>query len=489
MNSSHKNIKYFALMVFVSVLIVAIRLYYISLEQVGLFFDEAQYWTWSKDIEMGYFSKPPAIAWLISITTGFCGDSGFCIRSGATILHFLTGFIIYLTANKLFNDSRTAFWSAIIYISLPGITAASIFISADTPLLFFWALSMYALVSALDYENESKMSCDKWWLFLGIFCGFGLLSKYTMLIFIPSVALYIWYTRYCRQYLFSINFIIFIVIAFLVFSPNLLWNYSNDFISFRHTNENVLSASSYFQPMKALEFIAAQIFIFSPILIVILLMCLLNIKELFKEDKTRLLICLTFPLLAVAIIISLLSGAQGHWAAPAYIPASILVSHLLLQNNKVFILKIALIIHLLIASIIYAHQAIIPTLNLDKNPLARLNMWNELAPYASKSLRKYNNVVLLSDERKIVATLMYNLKSKKGVPYPVIKWNSTKTVRDHYDMTTDMNQYTGRNFLLITRVENISHIKKYFLYSSKEKEIELYSKKFYIYYLEKFKGY
>ena len=35
--------------------------------------DEAQYWSWAKDLDFGYFSKPPMIAWIIAATTAVFG--------------------------------------------------------------------------------------------------------------------------------------------------------------------------------------------------------------------------------------------------------------------------------------------------------------------------------------------------------------------------------------------------------------------------------
>ena len=54
----------------VSVLIVLIavtliRVYSLILSPIELSVDEAQYWDWSRNIELGYFTKPPLIALLI----------------------------------------------------------------------------------------------------------------------------------------------------------------------------------------------------------------------------------------------------------------------------------------------------------------------------------------------------------------------------------------------------------------------------------------
>ena len=43
---------------------------------LSLSVDEAQYWDWSNNLDLGYFSKPPLIAWLIASTTYFFGMDG-----------------------------------------------------------------------------------------------------------------------------------------------------------------------------------------------------------------------------------------------------------------------------------------------------------------------------------------------------------------------------------------------------------------------------
>ena len=51
--------------------------------------DEAQYWVWSQDLSLGYYSKPPLIAWIIWITHLAIGHSSFGVRIFAPIIHFL----------------------------------------------------------------------------------------------------------------------------------------------------------------------------------------------------------------------------------------------------------------------------------------------------------------------------------------------------------------------------------------------------------------
>ncbi len=56
------------------------RLWVIQHSGISLFFDEAQYWDWSKHLAWGYFSKPPLIAGLIWLSTAVFGSSELGVK-------------------------------------------------------------------------------------------------------------------------------------------------------------------------------------------------------------------------------------------------------------------------------------------------------------------------------------------------------------------------------------------------------------------------
>ena len=53
-----------------------VRLFVLRASPLQLYPDEAQYWVWSRSLDLGYFSKPPLIAWIIWLTTAALGDAG-----------------------------------------------------------------------------------------------------------------------------------------------------------------------------------------------------------------------------------------------------------------------------------------------------------------------------------------------------------------------------------------------------------------------------
>ena len=70
--------------------VTALRRALTALQSVPLSMDEAQYWIWSRDLALGYFSKPPLLAWLISATAAMCGDGEVCVRLSSPALHAAT---------------------------------------------------------------------------------------------------------------------------------------------------------------------------------------------------------------------------------------------------------------------------------------------------------------------------------------------------------------------------------------------------------------
>ena len=61
--------------IFLFFCLTALKIYAVFSTTFGLFGDEAQYWLWSQDLDFGYLSKPPLIAWTLYFYTSLFGDS------------------------------------------------------------------------------------------------------------------------------------------------------------------------------------------------------------------------------------------------------------------------------------------------------------------------------------------------------------------------------------------------------------------------------
>ena len=140
---------------------------------VTLYVDEAQYWTWAQHLDWGYFSKPPGVAALIVLSTALFGDGLLGVKALAMLCYPLAAAACWAIARRLY-DARVAFWSALAVLTLPIFAWLGLFVSTDALLTLFWALALWAYLRALDSDTWGD------WLLLGVVCGLGLLSKYTM---------------------------------------------------------------------------------------------------------------------------------------------------------------------------------------------------------------------------------------------------------------------------------------------------------------------
>src|SRR5262245_23487738 len=154
--------------------LLAARLIANALARTDLVFNEAQYWSWSRELDFGYFSKPPLLAWLIRGTTELCGNGEACIRIFPPVLSAIASWFVFLTGRALYG-ARAGFWSAIVFVTLPLIAFLAAAVTTDVPLLLFWSIALYLWTMLI--ERKSVV----WSLLLGLTIGTGLLAKYAMI--------------------------------------------------------------------------------------------------------------------------------------------------------------------------------------------------------------------------------------------------------------------------------------------------------------------
>ena len=112
---------------------------------IGLYFDEAQYWMWSRTFDFGYFTKPPLIAWVIAATTTLTGsDAEWAIRLGAPIAHAIAAIAIYALGRNMYG-AWAGFWAGIGYTLAPAVIFSSNLISTDALLLPLWSLALFSM--------------------------------------------------------------------------------------------------------------------------------------------------------------------------------------------------------------------------------------------------------------------------------------------------------------------------------------------------------
>lgn len=453
------EIQYGLLLALILLGLLAFRVGALAVNHTDLFFDEAQYWTWSERLDFGYFSKPPMIAWVIRGFTGICGDSTFCIRLASPLIHTGTALLIYVCAKRLYT-AQAGFWSAIVFATLPGISFSSGLISTDVPLLFFYAAALLAFVVFI--ETHTRIAA----VALGVSIGLGLLAKYAMIYFVACAILYLAVTPQHRSLLKNTGLALALAIALAFLVPNLWWNSEHGGVTLQHTAANAKWGGALLHPEKALEFLGAQLGVFGPILFVALLVITFRAFRRGVGEPDRLLLYFSVPVIIGITVQALLSRAHANWAAVAYVPGTILVTTTMLRNGAKLWQRGSLALHCLVLSLValgnmWAGQFVLP---LGGDPYARVLGWKQAAQGVEAEIDRARAAgsayrAILTDERAVTAELLYYLRH---LDVPITAWRNGSVPHDHYELMRPFKSDQAEPLLLVHHRPRVWHVTRNF---------------------------
>lgn len=417
------------------------RLVWLAVQPADLYPDEAQYWFWAQHLALGYYSKPPLVAWLIALTTGIFGDSEFAIRLAAPLLHAAAAVLVYAVAARLY-DRRVGFWSALAYASLPGVSLSAFIMSTDAVLLPCWAAALYSFIRAREPGGE------RWWMAVGIAAGLGLLAKYAMAYWLLSAFGYVALMRGERRHLpplFAAS-----GLALLIYLPNLWWNWSHGFVSYLHVRDNAELSGPLFHPTAFLEFFGSQFGVFGPLFFAGLIAIVARPRAL-RDAEARLLAVFALPALGMMLGVSLLSRAQPNWAAPTYVSAVVLVVAWALGSGWHRLVRASIALNLAAAIALFgatdALAAIGVAVPAKYDPLHRLRGWRTLGETVGATLAANPGLTLLADDRELLAALIYYVRPH---PFGAVEWSPIPGITDQWRLANNIALHRGEDFLAVT---------------------------------------
>lgn len=437
--------------------ITLFRIVSVSLNGTDLYIDESQYWAWSNELDFGYYSKPPLLAWIIAVTTELCGNGEACVRMPSVFIHLGTSLVVFAIAAKLY-DRVTALWASLSFATLPGISVSSQIISTDVPLLLAWACALYLFVVLVQTKTIGVA------LLLGVVVGVGLNAKYAMAYFVLCGGLFLILSPNSRPGLGWRHLIVGMLPVVLLLVPNIMWNIDHDFSTVSHTADNAKWGGPLFHPGKALEFFGAQFGVFGPILFFVLLTLF---WRFFKardslSDADRLLLAFILPILIIVTLQSFLSRAHANWAAPSYVAASVLVPAWMLRDGARRWLYGSLAIGFFVLLAISAGTTFAGRYALPGglNPYGRALGFEAMAAavaeeVAAEAAAGKPPAVVVSRRRGLTTALLYY---GRNLPVPVAAWRAGGVARDHFQLTRPFRGTTDGSTALVvdyTKAKNV----------------------------------
>jgi 4-amino-4-deoxy-L-arabinose transferase-like glycosyltransferase len=303
--------------------------------------DEAYYWMWSHHIQTGYYDHPPFIAYMIYITN-FISESEWGVRLVNVFSMSIAALYVFKLACEIF-DEKVALNTVLIFSSIILVHAGFIITTPDSPLILFSSIALYYSYKAIFYGKTIDYAIT------GILLGLMMLSKYTAILFVFTLLIFIVLKR--RDVLLKANFYLAILLAVIVVFPMIWWNYQNDWISFAFQLGHGSTETFEIYPHLFFEFFGGQFGIFSPVFTGVLFYFIAKDKLYYKNDKLFFLALSTVVILLFFFYKSFFTRMELNYTAPAFISGAILTAYIFEHYKLVKTFKVGLIIAIILTII------------------------------------------------------------------------------------------------------------------------------------------
>jgi len=421
-NSSRRTITFAILFLF---LLTLFRLCYCT--HLELVPDEAYYWEWSKHLDSCYRDKGPAIAWTIAAGTWVAGDTVFGVRWLGVLLAAGTAWQVFLLARRLFNES-VALIALLVSSVIPLCAVGAIIMTIDSLSVFFWAWSANLAWTAFHTNRKGA------WALLGFAIGCGFLAKFTNVLQLVSVFLYLLSTPSLRRLIFSMGTALMLIVFTICTTPILYWNWSHHWPNYRALeSRSSMDVGFHLHPQQLLQFLQDQALVISPLLYLGLLAGVIGLWiQRVQEDRIRFLICDFTPIYACFTFFSLNVAGKANWTAPALVSGVILMVVFwreCILKHRAWWIPVGVALFLAFAETAALHETSWLHLNPHKDPLQRARGWEDLADHTQKWESEYSTDLIIANHYSTASILAFYLPN-----HPTTYTPTSPTIDNQYDL-------------------------------------------------------
>ena len=288
---------------------VLLRLLYLGVPE--LLFEEAYYWNYAQHPDIGYLDHPLMVAWIIRLFVALMGNIEFAVRAGAFLCWMITAWFSYRLTRDLLGPSA-AYRALALVAVLPVYFFFGLFMSPDAPLAACWAAALY-------YTNRIVAKDDaRAWLWLGAAIGLGMISKYTMALLAGAIVLFVLLDRPSRKWLARPEPYVGALIALVLFSPVIIWNWQQDWASFSFQSQDRLASKFSFSLPRFAGNVIGLLTPTGVLSVVALVVCRKELAASLGRSRVLLAWLAFFPI-AIFAAISVARVSKLNWTGPAWL--------------------------------------------------------------------------------------------------------------------------------------------------------------------------
>ena len=316
---------------------------------------------WGSNLDWGFNKHPPMSAFLPEVFYQIFGNQDWAYYLLSQICVIISFFAIFKFAEDFFENKIFCLLSVLLLEGIYFYNFTTPEFNVNVCLMPFWALTVLYLWKGF---KDNKI-ID--WFLLGLFAGFGFLSKYLFVYLGLAIDIFLIYMIYKKKIDFKC--MIFIISFFIVLIPHLIWLTENNYITITYGLHRTGAEESHIinHIKHPFIFLGKQIGILIPFFVMLLFLNnKLKTKINLQDNKLIFLLVINIAPIALVFLTSMIMGVKIRtmWMTPFYLFFGVLVIYIFQSQINLNKLKgfIAVFIILFIFSpFAYAYVSITKT--------------------------------------------------------------------------------------------------------------------------------
>src|SRR5881227_2560398 len=392
------------------------------LTTTDLEFDEAHYWMWSERLAPAYFSKGPAIAFVIRASSSVFGANEFGVRFFSPLLSAGTSVLLFYFARRLFNPTA-GLWAVIAVNVTPIFNVGAFLMTIDALSVFFWLAAMFTFWLAVEKTPHFSW----YWPLTGLLIGLGFLSKYTNALELVSIVLVLALAPRLRREFARPGLYSLLGVFALCTVPPIIWNQQHAWVTLEHLrSRGSLDHGFGFRPVEVFSFLGQHFLVYSPFLFLALAWGVIaSWRRVNQQFKVLFLMWFGLPVFVFYFLLSINKSAAPNWDALAFPGFGLLAIYFWWGRlERSLILRLgagAALLVGLIMSVIALDTDLLRTAGVElqrNDPSDRMRGWKSATRAVEKTrndleARLGEKLFLIADARDRASEISFYLRDKR----------------------------------------------------------------------------
>ncbi|MDC0853881.1 glycosyltransferase family 39 protein [Candidatus Pelagibacter sp.] len=362
---------------------------------------------WGSNLDWGFNKHPPMSAFLVEIFYQIFGAQDWAYYLLSQICVIISFFVIFKFAEEFFENKVFCLLSVLLLEGIYFYNFTTPEFNVNVCLMPFWSLTVLYLWKGF---KDNKIFD---WLLLGLFAGFGFLSKYLFIYLGLGIDIFLVYMIYKKKIDFKC--LISIISFLIVLLPHLIWLTENDYVTITYGLDRTGTGDQNLLDhiIHPLIFLGKQIGILIPFFLMFLFLSNLKSKFNFKDNKLLFLLAINIVPIAMVFLTSMIMGVKIRtmWMTPFYLFFGVLVIYIFqsqINLNKLKGFTTVFLILFIFSPFAYAYVSVTETdKRTDYNG-------KEIANFAQKLLDENDRIkpYKVFGNEWIAGNLCYHLESR-----------------------------------------------------------------------------